>query len=132
MAVLILFTSTAMHLNSVTFLPSRITSSYMTDKKSVARSSSGVYTARKHDHKYRPAPANPNLWQAIASALGFTGNQSKMPAIPMRRDTWMLAANGYTVIRFKANNPGVWFFHCHMDWHNIAGIYPPYSMARFD
>lgn len=34
----------------------------------------------------------------------------------------MIAAEGYTVVRFVADNPGVWFFHCHMDWHNIAGL----------
>jgi len=31
-----------------------------------------------------------------------------MPAVPMRRDTWLIAPNGYTVIRFVADNPGVW------------------------
>jgi len=29
---------------------------------------------------------------------------------------------GYTVIRFTADNPGVWFFHCHIDWHLIMGM----------
>ena len=24
--------------------------------------------------------------------------------------------------RFVANNPGVWFFHCHMDWHLLGGL----------
>lgn len=56
-----------------------------------------------------------------ADALGYNRGTEKFPKIPMKRDTWMLAARGYTVIRFRANNPGVWFFHCHMDWHNIAG-----------
>ena len=28
---------------------------------------------------------------------------------------------GYTVIRFKADNPGVWPFHCHALWHTIMG-----------
>jgi iron transport multicopper oxidase len=65
----------------------------------------------------------PNLNAVMPSAntMGYTGDTSKMPAIPMRRDTWMIAPGGYTVIRFVADNPGVWFFHCHMDWHNIGG-----------
>jgi iron transport multicopper oxidase len=25
-----------------------------------------------------------------------------------------------TTIRFQADNPGVWFFHCHMEWHLVA------------
>lgn len=62
-----------------------------------------------------------NAAMPAASSLGYMGNELKMPKVPMRRDTWMVAPGGYTVIRFVANNPGVWFFHCHMDWHNIEG-----------
>ncbi|EEY66763.1 multicopper oxidase, putative [Phytophthora infestans T30-4] len=29
---------------------------------------------------------------------------------------------GYLVIRFTADNPGVWIFHCHIDWHLEAGL----------
>jgi Multicopper oxidase len=29
---------------------------------------------------------------------------------------------GFTVIRFVANNPGAWFFHCHIDWHLVMGM----------
>lgn len=29
---------------------------------------------------------------------------------------------GYTVVRFVANNPGTWFFHCHQNWHIIMGM----------
>ncbi|KAJ1552837.1 hypothetical protein HK405_009845, partial [Cladochytrium tenue] len=31
-------------------------------------------------------------------------------------------AFGYAVVRFVADNPGVWLFHCHIDWHIIAGL----------
>ncbi|KAI8844847.1 multicopper oxidase-domain-containing protein [Chytridium lagenaria] len=31
-------------------------------------------------------------------------------------------AFAYTVIRFVADNPGVWFFHCHIEWHIQAGL----------
>lgn len=41
---------------------------------------------------------------------------------PMRRDTLYLRPNGYFVIRFKADNPGVWFFHCHIEWHLEQGL----------
>lgn len=53
---------------------------------------------------------------AQANALGFTYSSAGMPHIPMRRDRWMIAPSSYTVIRFVANNPGVWFLHCHMEW----------------
>ncbi|KAI9343302.1 Cupredoxin [Zopfochytrium polystomum] len=29
---------------------------------------------------------------------------------------------GYTIVRFVADNPGVWLFHCHIDWHIAAGL----------
>lgn len=44
------------------------------------------------------------------------------PEIPMQRDTVVIEANGFVVIRFKADNPGVWFFHCHVDWHLEQGL----------
>lgn len=44
------------------------------------------------------------------------------PATPMRRDTLMVRPNGHLVIRFKADNPGVWLFHCHIEWHVDSGL----------
>ncbi|CAI5703796.1 unnamed protein product [Peronospora effusa] len=29
---------------------------------------------------------------------------------------------GYVVLRFNADNPGVWIFHCHIDFHLEAGL----------
>jgi len=31
-----------------------------------------------------------------------------IPAIPMKRDTFMVRPNGHYVIRFRSDNPGVW------------------------
>lgn len=42
------------------------------------------------------------------------GSTSNMRPFPIRRDVWTLAPSGQTKIRFIADNPGVWFFHCHM------------------
>ncbi|CAK7898419.1 iron transport multicopper oxidase Fet5p [[Candida] anglica] len=52
----------------------------------------------------------------------YDGVDAKFPEIPMQRDTVVVNANGYLVIRFKADNPGVWFFHCHVDWHLEQGL----------
>ena len=30
---------------------------------------------------------------------------------------------GWTVIRFVADNPGVWPFHCHVTWHFVMGMH---------
>ncbi|KAH8896709.1 iron transport multicopper oxidase FET3 [Thozetella sp. PMI_491] len=44
------------------------------------------------------------------------------PRIPMRRDTVFVEGNGNFVIRFRADNPGVWLFHCHIEWHMDQGL----------
>ncbi|KAJ5098279.1 hypothetical protein N7532_005280 [Penicillium argentinense] len=49
-------------------------------------------------------------------------NHGDFPQYPMRRDTFILPPQGYFVIRFVADNPGVWFFHCHIDWHLSQGL----------
>ncbi|KAJ3319438.1 ferroxidase fet3 [Boothiomyces sp. JEL0866] len=52
---------------------------------------------------------------------------------PVKRDTVTVPscntdANGacigiaYTVLRFVADNPGIWNLHCHIDWHLVAGL----------
>ncbi len=41
---------------------------------------------------------------------------------PMRRDTLVIWPNGNMVLRFKADNPGVWLFHCHIEWHVVSGL----------
>ncbi|RHZ61559.1 hypothetical protein CDV55_102482 [Aspergillus turcosus] len=41
---------------------------------------------------------------------------------PMRRDTVMVDAYGWTLIRIQADNPGLWAFHCHIAWHVAAGL----------
>ena len=41
---------------------------------------------------------------------------------PMRRDTLTIDAYGWALIRFKADNPGLWALHCHISWHMEAGL----------
>lgn len=49
-------------------------------------------------------------------------NATAYPTHPIRRDTVVVPPMGYTVIRFIADNPGVWLFHCHIDWHMSQGL----------
>ncbi|UZP34867.1 hypothetical protein NXS19_002683 [Fusarium pseudograminearum] len=51
----------------------------------------------------------------------FTGSE-ELAEIPMRRDTVVVRGNGNAVLRFKADNPGVWLFHCHIEWHVTSGL----------
>ncbi|KAJ6425365.1 hypothetical protein OIU84_026018 [Salix udensis] len=41
---------------------------------------------------------------------------------PLIRNTINVPVGGWAVIRFVANNPGVWFFHCHLDTHLPLGL----------
>ncbi|KAE8686976.1 Laccase-5 [Hibiscus syriacus] len=41
---------------------------------------------------------------------------------PQRRNTIAVPVGGWAVIRFVANNPGVWFMHCHLDAHLPIGL----------
>ncbi|CRG89470.1 L-ascorbate oxidase [Talaromyces islandicus] len=38
------------------------------------------------------------------------------------RDTVQIPRRGYAVLRFRADNPGVWLFHCHVMWHLAGGM----------
>lgn len=49
-------------------------------------------------------------------------DHNKFAKHPVVRDTVMVNPNGFIVLRFKANNPGVWLFHCHVDWHLEQGL----------
>ncbi|OCK79663.1 multicopper oxidase [Lepidopterella palustris CBS 459.81] len=73
-----------------------------------------------HPH---PMHMHGHEFQVIARGSGtWDGNTNSLPIIPMKRDVVLVPANGYFVLRFRANNPGVWFFHCHIDWHLAAGM----------
>mmetsp|Transcript_26549 Transcript_26549/g.43549 ORF Transcript_26549/g.43549 Transcript_26549/m.43549 type:complete len:498 (+) Transcript_26549:576-2069(+) len=41
---------------------------------------------------------------------------------PVRRDTVSVLPLGWTAIRFKANNPGAWAFHCTQPSHAVMGM----------
>ncbi|GLJ52167.1 hypothetical protein SUGI_1109640 [Cryptomeria japonica] len=41
---------------------------------------------------------------------------------PPKRNTVIVPVNGWTAIRFKADNPGAWLLHCHLDVHLSWGL----------
>ncbi|XP_073296715.1 laccase-11-like [Primulina huaijiensis] len=41
---------------------------------------------------------------------------------PPERNTVGVPTGGWTAIRFRADNPGVWFFHCHLELHTGWGL----------
>jgi len=41
---------------------------------------------------------------------------------PIMRNTVPLYPYGWTALRFRADNPGVWLFHCHIEFHFYMGM----------
>ncbi|CDO92730.1 unnamed protein product [Kluyveromyces dobzhanskii CBS 2104] len=41
---------------------------------------------------------------------------------PMTRDSINIAGHSYAVLRFRADSPGLWLLHCHVDWHMVKGL----------
>ncbi|KAI5919516.1 multicopper oxidase-domain-containing protein [Camillea tinctor] len=60
-------------------------------------------------------------------ALGLAPPGSTVPEKekvdnPLRRDTVTAEGFGWVLLRFVADNPGVWLLHCHVTWHSEAGM----------
>jgi FtsP/CotA-like multicopper oxidase with cupredoxin domain len=41
---------------------------------------------------------------------------------PVLKDTLNVPSKGEVVIQWRADNPGRWFFHCHIEWHLATGM----------
>ncbi|KNE97208.1 hypothetical protein PSTG_09470 [Puccinia striiformis f. sp. tritici PST-78] len=63
----------------------------------------------------------------VASGKGTLGESNLKSAHyhhdnPLCRDTHVVPGGSYLVMRIKADNPGAWIIHCHIDWHLAAGF----------
>ena len=63
---------------------------------------------------------NPN-WKnsTVDYAYGRTGKINRKAPL---KDTLLIPSGGYAVVYFKANNPGYWFLHCHIEVHVLNGM----------
>ncbi len=75
-----------------------------------------IHPFHMHGHQFqvldRPA-SNTGRW---------SGHNRTFPAAPPRRDTIAVNANSYAVLRIQITNPGVFLFHCHIEWHVEMGL----------
>lgn len=90
----------------------------------VVKSGQVVQIHLQNTHPYpHPMHLHGHVFQIVARGAGtWDGDEGSMPSVPSKRDGAVVPANGYIVLRFKANNPGVWFFHCHIDLHLVGGM----------
>jgi iron transport multicopper oxidase len=81
----------------------------------------GVHPFHMHGHEFQV------IYRDVAydddSPTAFNpDNHNPFPEIPIRRDTVFVRPNSNLVLRFRADNPGVWIFHCHIEWHLEQGL----------
>lgn len=81
-------------------------------------------------HGYFPGYAKLNLRPGGKGLLDPAGDRTILEN-PLRRDVATAEGFGWTLLRFVADNPGVWLFHCHMIWHSEAGMGMQF-VARLD
>ncbi|KMU80972.1 iron transport multicopper oxidase FET3 [Coccidioides immitis H538.4] len=77
----------------------------------------GKHPFHLHGHNFQTIYRSPKDGRPFDTSINPT-----FPKVPMRRDTILVNANGNAVLRFKADNPGVWLFHCHIEWHMDSGL----------
>lgn len=88
----------------------------------------GSHPFHLHGHNFqviqREPPYGPTFYDNLnGDPIPYDAtNHNAFPTTPARRDVFVLPPQGYFVIRFVADNPGVWFFHCHIDWHLSQGL----------
>ncbi|OBT89259.1 hypothetical protein VE02_02612 [Pseudogymnoascus sp. 03VT05] len=76
----------------------------------------GKHPFHLHGHAFQA------IWRSAEDAGYFDASTASFSKVPMRRDTFMVMPNGNMVLRFRADNPGVWLFHCHIEWHVDSGL----------
>lgn len=69
----------------------------------------GRHPFHLHGHNFQVLYRSPENW-----GDWDTNNHTAFPAKPMRRDVLGVRPTGNFVIRFRADNPGIWLFHCHL------------------
>lgn len=57
-----------------------------------------------------------------AHAQDKAGTMPRLSKNKPLKDTISIPSKGFTVFRFKADNPGWWFLHCHYEWHMANGM----------
>ncbi|CAO2818344.1 unnamed protein product [Amaranthus hypochondriacus] len=65
-------------------------------------------------------------FQVVAQGFGnydpFVDREKFNVVNPQVRNTIAVPTGGWAVARFRANNPGVWLLHCHLDVHLTWGL----------
>ncbi|KAH7348950.1 iron transport multicopper oxidase FET3 [Rhexocercosporidium sp. MPI-PUGE-AT-0058] len=130
------------YFNNITYIPQKVPSFFTAISTGTSNTNPLIYgainpfvvskgqivqiTVNNLDGAIHPFHLHGHQFQVVerpSSGKGrYTGKGRNFPSVPPKRDTYAIQANSYAVIRFQANNPGVWLFHCHIEWHVIMGL----------
>ncbi|KAJ2087627.1 ferroxidase fet3 [Coemansia sp. RSA 986] len=77
-----------------------------------------------YDYYSHPFHLHGHVFQIIETGSIREGKIHSKSAldIPVKRDTVVVRGGSYAIVRFRADNPGVWLFHCHIDFHIMLGL----------
>jgi hypothetical protein len=67
-----------------------------------------------HGHDYLLLYTGPGKWDGTTKGWQLDN--------PPRRDTAIMHPNGYFVMAWPLDNPGIWLLHCHVAWHSSQGF----------
>ncbi|XP_013378830.1 L-ascorbate oxidase isoform X1 [Lingula anatina] len=99
---------------------------YLSDTDDIVCDNTSCSSARWNDSTWDDYRA----WNgSFSSDTNDTANATSEPWIPEMnavdpplKDTVIVPFGGYVVIRFKADNPGWWLVHCHLEFHHLEGM----------
>lgn len=77
------------------------------------------------DRASHPFHLHGHQFQVLARAPNGAGRWpgvTQLPDFPGSKDVVTIQGASYAVLRFRADNPGVWLFHCHIEWHVEMGL----------
>lgn len=72
-----------------------------------------------HGHQFQVLARGPN---GAGRWPGWSSSPTPPPQFPASKDVVTIQGASYAVLRFRADNPGVWLFHCHIEWHVEMGL----------
>nr|XP_022325863.1 laccase-like [Crassostrea virginica] len=86
----------------------------------IYNATTGVILDRNRDIRCNTKSCNDASWSnedwKFGNVPGLNLND------PPQKDTIAIPRDGYVVVRLKADNPGFWFMHCHIENHQISGM----------
>ncbi|KAK0060978.1 laccase-1 [Biomphalaria pfeifferi] len=89
----------------------------------------------KPSHAYHPVHLHGHRFRVLAmerlgdstslaevKELDRAGKINRTTTQAPLKDTIIIPDGGYTVLRFRADNPGIWLLHCHVEFHAETGM----------